>query len=171
MRPILTILLAIAVAGALYYYLARSDVESAGLPVGQPAPDFTAQTVDGQTVHLADLRGKVVVLDFWATWCPPCRAMIPHEREMVKRLAGKPFVLLGISADDDLEDLRRFLAAEGMTWPNIQDGPGGPIGKLYNVAFYPTVYVLDGRGVVRYKHVRDRELEQAVEGLLAEGPG
>src|SRR5439155_17394791 len=78
----------------------------AGPAVGQVAPDFTGKTLDGATFHLADFRGQVVVLDFWATWCPPCRAMIPHEREMLERLAGKPFALVSISVDSDESALR-----------------------------------------------------------------
>src|SRR5436305_3021019 len=85
---------------------------STGPAVGQVAPDFSGQTLDGTPFRLADLRGKVVVLDFWATWCPPCRAMIPHEREMVQRLAGKPFALIGISADSEEAALRDFVGEQ-----------------------------------------------------------
>ena len=67
--------------------------------------------------------------------------------------------------------LRNFLAAQGITWPTVCDGPGGPISQRYQVEFFPSVYVLDGRGVIRFKHLRDRELERAVEKLLAGEPG
>ena len=65
------------------------------LPIGEPAPELKAQTVGGKEATLSSLRGKVVVLDIWATWCGPCKAMIPHEREMVERLKDKPFQLVG----------------------------------------------------------------------------
>ena len=139
-----------------------------GPAVGQVAPDFSGKTIDGTSVHLSELRGKVVVLDFWATWCPPCRAMIPHEREMVQRLAGKPFALVGISADTDEAALRDFVREERMNWTHLLDGPHGPIITTYEVEYYPNIYVLDAKGVIRYKDVRDRELERAVEKLLAE---
>src|SRR5206468_10320558 len=121
----------------------RSGPEG-GLAIGKPAPDFTATTVDGRTVRLGDLRGQVVVLDFWATWCGPCRQMIPHERELVQKLAGRPFAFLGVSADADPDRLRAFLRDEGVTWPTVWDGPGGPLQQLYQVEYFPTVYVLDG---------------------------
>lgn len=138
------------------------------LSINQAAPTFTATTLDGSPFQLKDLRGKVVVLDFWATWCPPCRAMIPHEREMVKRLAGKPFALVSISADDEADRLRDFVRDERMAWTHICDGPDGPIGQAFDISYYPTIFVLDAKGVIRYKDVRDQELERAVEKLLAE---
>jgi hypothetical protein len=93
--------------------------------------------------------------------------MIPHGRELVKKLQGKPFAFVGIGADHDVTELRRVLMAERMTWPNIFDGRGGPIQRQYNVQYYPNIYVLDAIGVIRFKDVRGAELEKAVEGLLA----
>ena len=122
--------------------------------------------MDGQTVHLSDLRGKVVVLDFWATWCGPCRAMIPHERDLVNKLRGKPFAFIGISADHDLTELRRILKAERMTWPNIFDGSHGNLLHQYDIHYFPTIFVLDAAGVIRFKDVRGADLEKAVEELL-----
>lgn len=139
-----------------------------GPAVGQVAPDFSGKTLDGSPFRLADLRGKVVVLDFWATWCPPCRAMIPHTRDMVRRLARKPFAVVSISADADEALLRDFVRGESMYWTHLLDGPNGPIITTYEVESFPSIYVLDGNGVVRYKGVRDRELERSVEKLLAE---
>jgi len=68
--------------------------------VGKPAPDVEGTDLDGKKVKLSSYKGKVVVLDIWATWCGPCKAMIPHERELVKKLEGKPFVFLSVSADE-----------------------------------------------------------------------
>ena len=100
--------------------------------------------------------------------CPPCRAMIPHERELVQRLAGKPFALIGISADSEEAALREFVGEQRMNWTHLLDGPHGPIITTYEVEYFPSIYVLDANGVIRYKDVRDRELERAVEKMLAQ---
>jgi peroxiredoxin len=141
---------------------------SRGPTVDQVAPEFSGKTLDGTPFHLADLRGKVVVLDFWATWCPPCRAMIPHAREMVQRFTGKTFALVSISADTEEAELRDFVRDERMNWAHLRDGPHGSIIKSYEVEYFSSIYVLDAKGVVRYKDVRDQELEKAVQKLLAE---
>jgi peroxiredoxin len=136
------------------------------LAVGAPAPDFSAIATDGRVIRLSNLRGKVVVLDFWATWCPPCRVMIPHERELVKKRAGKPFVFLGISADEDLDELRQVMTTERITWPTIHAG-GSPLLRQYGITHLPTIFVLDRDGVIRFKDVRGAGLKRAVDGLLA----
>jgi thiol-disulfide isomerase/thioredoxin len=139
------------------------------LSVGTKLEDVDCPVLDGETKgRVSDYRGKVVVLDIWATWCPPCKAMIPHERELVKKLAGKPFALVSVSADDAKEDLTRFLAKTDMPWTHWHAGPQGELLKKYQVRFFPTVYVLDAKGVIRYKNVRDKELEAAVGELLKE---
>jgi len=155
----------------LFFLLSAGCGGSPGGPgpaVGQVAPDFTGKALDGTPFHLADLRGKVVVLDFWATWCPPCRAMIPHEREMVRRLAKKPFALVSISADDDETAWRDFVREERMHWTHLLDGPHGPIITAYEVEYFPCIYVIDANGVIRYRDVREKELERAIEKLLVE---
>jgi hypothetical protein len=97
--------------------------------------------------------------------------MYPHERSLVKKLEGKPFVILGINSDADREALKKVLAEEHLTWRSWWDGGSteGPIATTWNVRGWPTTYVLDGKGVIRYKNVRDAELEKAVDTLLKEG--
>ncbi len=169
MSKTLVLLLALAGIAVLIARLLFSPEERAGsLSAAEMAPDFSAVAVDGKVVHLSALRGKVVVLDFWATWCGPCRDMIPHERELVKKLQGQPFAFIGISADDKVAELRRVITAERITWPNIFDGRDGPIQRQYNVQYYPNIYVLDAAGMIRFKDVRGPKLEQAVQDLLAE---
>lgn len=123
-------------------------------------------------MKLSDHRGKVVVLVFWAKWCGPCRQMIPHEKALVKRLAGKPFVLLGVNGDGDRDGLRKWLEKEPLPWRSWWDGDKGDgdgrVTRAWNVTAWPTVYILDGRGVIRYKDVLDKDLDNAVDALLKE---
>src|SRR5262245_42793818 len=120
--------------------------------VGKPAPDVESYTLDGKKVKLSDYKGKVVLLDIWATWCPPCRAMIPHEREMDKD--KKPFVLVSVSADDEKETLTKFIEKEPMPWVHWWDsGPESPVLKKYRVRAFPTLYLIDHDGVIRQKWV------------------
>jgi thiol-disulfide isomerase/thioredoxin len=141
------------------------------LAIGKPAPELLSVDLDGKAVRLANMKGRVVVLDVWATWCGPCRAMIPHQRELVKRLNEKPFTLVSVSVDEKRETLTEFLKKEPMPWTHWYDGPEGRIIADLNVCSYPTIYVLDAKGVIRYKDVRGKLLDQAVDALLKEMEG
>ena len=94
------------------------------LKVGKVAPEISGEDLGGKPLRLSDHRGKVVVICFWATWCGPCMAMVPHERELVARLEGKPFVLLGVNSDEskDREKAKEATDAKRMTWPSWWDG-------------------------------------------------
>ncbi len=141
--------------------------EIRNLGIGKKAPNVESKNLDDKKVQLSDYKGKVVVLDIWATWCGPCKAMIPHEREMVEKLKDKPFALISISADDEKKTLTDFLEKEKMPWTHWWTGPKGIV-KDWNVQFFPTIYVIDAEGVIRHKNIRGKELEDAVVKLLAE---
>jgi thiol-disulfide isomerase/thioredoxin len=145
---------------------ALTDIRERG--IGKTAPGFSSEDLEGKKVELKDYMGKVVVLDIWATWCGPCRAMIPHEREMVEKLKDKPFALISVSADAKKDTLKEFLEKEKMPWTHFWNGQMGGILTAWNVQHFPTIYVIDAKGEIRYKEIRGAELEEAVEKLLAE---
>ncbi len=139
--------------------------------VGNPAPDVTGSDLDDKKVKMSDYKGKVVLLDIWATWCGPCRAMIPHERELVKKMDGKPFVLLSVSCDADKTDLTEFLKDEPMPWSHWFDGKGGAVAKAYKIKAFPTLYLIDKKGVIREKWVgapKTEEMDKKIEELTKE---
>ena len=97
--------------------------------------------------------------------------MYPHERSLVKRLVGKPFALLGINSDTDKDALKKVMDEEQITWRSWWNGPkgtDGPLSKKWNVHGWPTIYVLDAKGVIRFKNVRGESMDQAVDQLLKE---
>jgi len=97
--------------------------------------------------------------------------MYPHERSLVKRLAGEPFALIGVNSDKDLEKLQDVLVEENITWRSFWNGPdgtGGPISTQWNVRGWPTIYILDHEGKIRFKGPRGEAMDEAVDQLLAE---
>ena len=96
--------------------------------------------------------------------------MYPHERSLVKRLANKPFALIGVNSDGDRAKLKTVIQKENITWRSFWDGggTGGPIATAWNVQSWPTIYVLDAEGRIRYKNVREATLDNAIDTLLAE---
>ncbi len=96
--------------------------------------------------------------------------MIPHERSLVEKLKDKPFVLLGVNADFTLDAMKKIVKKEKVNWRSWFDGDGNKIAKLYRVSGYPTIYVLDHKGVIRFKDLREEELDKAIDLLIKEVP-
>ena len=137
------------------------------LAVGKVAPEIVGEDVDGKRLRLSDYRGSVVLLTFSGNWCAPCRAMYPQEREMMNRLRGKHFTILSVNTDANRESLRKSLEDGEITWPCWWDGaPKRRICIEWNVTSFPTVYVIDGAGVIRHKALRGRALDDAVNTLV-----
>jgi thiol-disulfide isomerase/thioredoxin len=148
---------------------ARLD-EMYNIAVGKPAPEIEGMTLDGKILKLSDYRGKVVVSDFWFSGCGPCIAQVPHERELVERLKGKPFALLGVDCEESKQAAIDKMKEQGMTWPSWFDDRLGdrPIVSRYHVKGYPTEIVIDDRGIIRHKRLRGSALDKAVDDLLKE---
>jgi thiol-disulfide isomerase/thioredoxin len=124
------------------------------LSLGKAAPDIAAESIDGKKFKLSDSRGKITVLSFWASWCGPCMRLAPEERALTERMKGKPFAMVGVNGDGILADAKRAVEHEKMTWPsfwNGKDGPDGPISSAWDVSGWPTVYVIDTGGIIRFK--------------------
>jgi thiol-disulfide isomerase/thioredoxin len=141
------------------------------LRIGKMAPDIEAKDLDGASFKLSDYRGRVTVLVFWASWCGPCMAMVPDERRLVDRMKNQSFVLIGVNGDPRLDDAKRAVAKESMVWRSFWNGTNGPVGPIshaWNVRGWPTIYVLDGKGVIREKNVRGEKLDKAVDLLIKE---
>ena len=115
---------------------------------GLPAPQFRFTTLQGETLTLETLAGKVVVLDFWATWCVPCRESVGELRELVKKYPQDKFVLISVSGDKDEQKWRQFIGEKKMTWRQCWD-KGGQIGDLFGIRAIPTYLVIDGDGMIR----------------------
>jgi hypothetical protein len=95
--------------------------------------------------------------------------MYPHERSLVQRLAGKPFALVGVNSDSDREHIKQRMKEENITWPSFwNNGTGGEISQKWNVHSWPTIYVIDDKGVIRQKDIRGQQLDDAIDGLLKE---
>jgi thiol-disulfide isomerase/thioredoxin len=110
------------------------------------------------------------MLVFWGSWCGPCMAEVPRERDLVERLRGQPFALLGVDCEESKDTARGVMARERMTWPSWFDGAAGtgPIARRYHIRAYPTVFVLDARGVIRDRSLSSVGFDDAVDKLLAE---
>ncbi len=146
------------------------------LTVGKVMPDIKGKDSADKDLKLSDYRGKVVVLTFWAGWCPPCLKLVEHERALGKRLEGKPFALVGVNRDLSRDNQKQCEEKHQITWRSFRDGRDGPISKEHRIKFMPAVYVLDAKGVIRFKGVRGEAMDRAVDQLLAElakeeGPG
>ncbi len=117
------------------------------------APDFSITTSEGEHITLEDLRGKVVVLDFWGTWCPPCVESVPSLRSLHKKFAKEPsFVLIGISSDSDKQEWKAFTEKEKMIWPQFLDS-NHEVQMAFGVRAFPTYIVIDHEGIIRFRSI------------------
>ena len=126
------------------------NTEQKIIGIGDRPPEVRLQSVDGKTVTLADLRGKVVLVHFWATWCPPCVEEIPTLERFSQQVFGTDIVVLAISVDESADALKTFLEKNKVHFPVLRD-PGGKKAGNYGTTKFPETYVVGRDGIVRYK--------------------
>ncbi len=143
------------------------------LEAGDVAPGFRAPRLDGAgELALADMRGKVVFVDFWASWCAPCQKSMPQLAALQREFPAERFALIGVNVDRDAPAAKKLLAKHGVTYPSAADPEGG-LPARFGLETMPTAYLIDGDGVIRYVHrgFRDGdidELRKRIHALLAE---
>ena len=114
----------------------------------KPAPELTVTSLTNVPLKLSDLKGKVVLLNFWATWCPPCREEIPSMMKLNTAMAGKPFQMVAVSIDEGgVPEIESFFKSSGFSLPTYTD-PGGAAQKTYGVTGVPETFVIDKNGIL-----------------------
>ena len=119
--------------------------------VGQPAPDFALKSLGGENLRLSEFRGEVVMINFWATWCGPCRQEMPLLDELYRRYKKVGFRLLGVNIDDDLRSAVKMVDVLGVSFPVLLD-ERKQVSRLYDVNAMPATLLIDRSGIVRYIH-------------------
>jgi peroxiredoxin len=147
---------------------ATNDEKPSIVKSGEPAPDFTLKNVDGQTVTLSSFRGQYVLVDFWASWCKPCRAENPTVVAAYKKYKEKNFTVLGISLDTDKNSWKKAIETDGLSWTHLSDllGFGSPVAQLYKVNSIPANILIDPNGNIVAKDLRGDNLLNTLETTL-----
>ena len=144
-------------------YISRPELARARM-----VPAFSVTATDGRRISMDDLQGKVVLLDFWATWCAPCREALPHLQKVAKKFQGEPLVILSVSLDSDEQKWKDFIVKNEMTWPQYRDGSfNGPVARMFAVNAIPHTFTIDADGVLQDEHIGDASIEGKLKKLIA----
>ncbi len=134
--------------------------------IGKEAPDIV-----GAKFNLSDQRGKGVSLVFWASWRRPCMTEIPHQKELIDHFGSRPSALIGVNGNENRQAAKAAGPKHAMSWRSFwsgEKGAGGAIANSWNVHSWPTVCVIDSKGIIRHKHLRGKRLDEPLERLVAE---
>jgi len=145
-----------------------AEVHPAGPSIGSMAPDFTLTSLDGKSVELKSLRGKFVLLDFWASWCPPCRAENPNVVAAFNKFRGQNFTILSVSLDKDTDKWKEAVAKDKLTWQHVSDLQGweSSVAALYGVQSIPANFLIDPSGKIIAADLRGDDLDRTLTSKL-----
>lgn len=165
-RPIL---FALVLATAML----TTALSASALGTGSRAPEINLESLDGDQIRMRGLRGKVVIVDFWASWCAPCREEMPVLNRLYETYKDQGLVVIGVSQDERTRDARGFLRRTPAAFPIVIDSEHAVAGR-YSPPRMPTSYIIDRRGVVRHVHEGfrsgdERTIERQVRALLTQG--
>ena len=132
------------------------------------APNFSAKTIEGKTVSLKESLGKVTIIDFWASWCGPCRAENPNVVALYNELHSKGLNIIGVSLDEDATKWKNAIAKDKLTWTQVSNLKGwkDPIALTYKVEEIPSTFILDAKGNIVARNLRGDDLKAKVKELL-----
>jgi thiol-disulfide isomerase/thioredoxin len=135
---------------------------------GQPFFEFSQKDINGNMVHFSDLKGKYILVDFWASWCGPCRAENPNVLKAYQQYKDKNFTVIGISLDDDGNKWKKAVTEDGMPWLQLSDlkGSSNEVARYYNINAIPFSFLLDPQGRIIARGLRGTELQQQLSSLL-----
>lgn len=143
----------------------KQQAAETAIQVGSAAPDFTLTDLEGNEVSLADFQGKYVFLDFWASWCSPCRNESPNMVKAYEEFGGENFEIVGVSLDKTAEPWRKAVEEDNMTWTLLHD-PQGDVANTYGVQSIPFTLLLDKEGNIIEKNLRGEQLQNKLKELL-----
>ncbi len=136
-----------------------------GNQVGNLAPDFQVQNLDGENVSLSELRGKPVMLNFWATWCPPCVSEMSYIQQIYKEWSDKGLVLLTIDVGESSARVKEFLQAYNLSLPTLLDTERR-VAQKYSIKYYPTTFFIDKNGIIQEKKIGAFQNKEEIERYL-----
>lgn len=166
MKKVLAISILIFLVGYAVYFAVNPGSPKVGVSEGSAAPDFELETLSGDTMSLSSLKGKKVMINFWATWCPPCRSEMP-DMQKIQNEHGGDVVVLAVnltSSESSVKNVDSFVKELGLTFPVLLDEEG-EINKQFEVLSYPTTYFVDEEGVIQTKFVGALSYDQMSEFL------
>ncbi|MBI4688223.1 MAG: TlpA family protein disulfide reductase [Nitrospirae bacterium] len=152
----IVLIILIAIGAIVFTFLPKDRTLKEIAAKDAPAPQFELKDLNGNTWRLSDLKGKVVLLNFWASWCPSCKTETPSKESLYKNMAGKPFQMLGVLFRDDVNDAIAYREKNSLTIPALRD-PEHDVARAYGITGIPETFIIDKDGIVRAKIIGPRD--------------